>query len=271
MPFIEHDLATILSSLSEPFLPSETKLLFTQLTSALAYLHAQHILHRDLKTSNLLLNNAGELKLADFGMARYTSTPPPPHLTQLVVTLWYRAPELLLGTKTYDSSIDMWSLGCILGELLTTHPLLPGTNEVSQLSQIFTLLGPPTTQNWPTFRTLPNTKALHPLLSNPSSSTQNPTILTPQKFPYLSSTGLSLLRSLLSLNPSHRPSASEVLNHPYLREEPRAKSKAMFPTFPSKGGLEKRRRVVTPQAPVRGEAPSISEGEVVGLVGERGA
>jgi cell division cycle 2-like len=268
MPFIEHDLKTILDSLSEPFLPSETKLLLSQLTSALAYLHDQHILHRDLKTSNLLLNNLGELKLADFGMARYTSNPPPRHLTQLVVTLWYRAPELLLGTKTYTSAIDIWSLGCIFGELLTSQPLLPAKNEVSLLSSIFTLLGTPTTASWPHFRSLPNTKALYPLLSN--NTAQPPATLLQNKFPYLSSTGLSLLKACLSLNPDHRPSAAEVLSHPYFSEDPRAKPKEMFPTFPSKGGLEKRRKLATPQAPIRGEAPRIDEREVQGLFGSDG-
>lgn len=262
MPFVEHDLKTILDSLSEPFLPSETKLLLSQLTSALAYLHDQHILHRDLKTSNLLLNNLGELKLADFGMARYTSSPPPRHLTQLVVTLWYRSPELLLGARSYTAAIDVWSLGCIFAELLTTEPLLRGKNEVSQLSEIFTLLGAPTTSNWPSFRSLPNAKALHPVLSN---TTHLVPTLTANKFPYFSSAGFSLLKACLSLNPANRPSASEVLSHPYFSEEPRAKPKEMFPTFPSKGGLERRRRTATPPAPVRGEAPRINERQVQGL------
>lgn len=88
---------------------------------------------RDLKTSNILMNNRGEIKIADFGMARYVGDPAPPDLTQLVVTLWYRAPELLLGAKEYDSAIDMWSIGCIFGELLTKEPLLQGSNEVDEL------------------------------------------------------------------------------------------------------------------------------------------
>ncbi|ETN43397.1 uncharacterized protein HMPREF1541_02556 [Cyphellophora europaea CBS 101466] len=262
MPFFEHDLKTILSTLTEPFLPSETKLLLTQLTSALHYLHAQHILHRDLKTSNLLLNNLGTLKLADFGMARYTSVPPPRHLTQLVVTLWYRPPELLLGTTSYDSSVDIWSLGCIFAELLTSDPLFPGKNEVDQLSLIFSLLGTPTSSSWPGFRSLPNAKALHPVLAKtPELSSR----LNASKFPYLSSAGLRLLASCLSLNPMNRPTAEELLSHRYFTEEPRAKPKEMFPTFPSKAGLEKRRRLPTPQAPVRGEAPKIDERQLAGI------
>lgn len=90
MDFLEHDLKTLLEDMAEPFLPSEIKTLMLQIVSATQYLHSNWILHRDLKTSNLLLNNRGEIKIADFGMARYTGSPPP-KLTQLVVTLWYRS------------------------------------------------------------------------------------------------------------------------------------------------------------------------------------
>lgn len=136
MEFLEHDLKTLQEDMDEPFLPSEVKTLMLQLGSAVEFLHEHWILHRDLKTSNILMNNRGEIKLADFGMARFCGDPPPQNLTQLVVTLWYRSPELLLGTTTYDSSVDMWSLGCIFGELLTRNPLLQGKNEVDQLSKV---------------------------------------------------------------------------------------------------------------------------------------
>lgn len=119
----------------DAFSPSEIKTLLLQLTSAVDYLHSNWILHRDLKTSNLLMNNRGQMKVADFGMARYYGDPPP-KLTQLVVTLWYRAPELLLGAEKYGAEIDLWSIGCIFGELLTKNPLLQGKNEVDQLSKV---------------------------------------------------------------------------------------------------------------------------------------
>jgi len=136
MDFLEHDLKTLQDDMAEPFLPSEIKTLMLQLTSAVEYLHDHWILHRDIKTSNILMNNRGEIKLADFGMARHFSDPPPPNLTQLVVTLWYRAPELLLGAEKYGKEIDMWSLGCIFGELLQKAPLLQGRNEVDELSKV---------------------------------------------------------------------------------------------------------------------------------------
>ncbi|KIW58967.1 hypothetical protein PV05_03457 [Exophiala xenobiotica] len=264
MEFLEHDLKTLLEDMAEPFLPSETKTLMLQIISATEYLHSNWIMHRDLKTSNLLLNNRGEVKLADFGMARYTGNPPP-KLTQLVVTLWYRAPELLLGAEEYDFEIDIWSIGCIFAELLTREPLFQGKNEVDQLSQIFALLGTPTNESWPGFRSLPNAKALHPILSKSTSQSS----LSVAKFPYLTTSGLRLLSSMLSMNPAGRPSASLALTHPYFSEDPRPKAKEMFPTFPSKAGQEKRRRRVTPQAPVRGDAPRLDEHEFKGIFAGR--
>ena len=135
MEFVEHDLKTLLEDMLEPFLPSEIKTLLLQLTSAVEYLHGNWIMHRDLKTSNLLMNNRGQMKVADFGMARYYGDPPP-KLTQLVVTLWYRSPELLLGADKYGSEVDLWSVGCIFGELLKKEPVMQGKNEVDQLSKV---------------------------------------------------------------------------------------------------------------------------------------
>lgn len=266
MEFLEHDLKTLLEDMAEPFLPSEIKTLMLQIVSGVEYLHSNWILHRDLKTSNLLLNNRGEIKLADFGMARYTSNPPP-KLTQLVVTLWYRAPELLLGAGEYGFEIDIWSLGCIFAELLTKEPLFHSQNEVGQLSNIFTLLGTPSNETWPGFRSLPNAKALLPLLSNPKAASTS--TLTASKFPYLTTSGLRLLSSLLRMNPPSRPTATEILSHAYFKEDPRPKAREMFPTFPSKANQEKRRRRDTPRAPERGDAPRLDGQEFEGIFAGR--
>lgn len=261
MDFLEHDLKTILEDMDDPFSPSETKTLMLQLCSTTEYLHSNWIMHRDLKTSNILLNNRGEIKLADFGMARYTGNPRP-KLTQLVVTLWYRAPELLLGAEDYGFEIDVWSIGCIFAELLTREPVFQGKTEVSQLSAIFSLLGAPTRESWPDFRSLPNAKAFDPVLS---SSAYRMSSLNASKSPYLTKAGLRLLSSMLSLNPEGRPSASQLLQHPYFREDPRPKAKEMFPTFPSKAGQERRRRRHTPQAPDRGDAPKMGAEDVASM------
>ncbi|KAJ5569804.1 uncharacterized protein N7459_009234 [Penicillium hispanicum] len=263
MDFLEHDLKTLLDEMREPFLPSEIKTLLLQVVGGLEFLHSQWIMHRDLKTSNLLMNNRGEIKIADFGMARYYGDPPP-KLTQLVVTLWYRSPELLLGADKYGPEVDMWSIGCIFGELLTKEPLLQGKNEVDQVSKIFALTGAPSSQVWPGFRSLPNAKSLR-LPSTSTSSSRNPPLLPRSRFPYLTNAGLNLLSELLALNPASRPTAQQCLSHPYFREDPRPKPREMFPTFPSKAGMEKRRRHHTPEAPKRGqEAPELDFAGVFG-------
>ncbi|KAL8371424.1 hypothetical protein RB595_001295 [Gaeumannomyces hyphopodioides] len=246
LEFLEHDLKSVLEDMPEPFLASEIKTLLIQLASGVSYLHDNFILHRDLKTSNLLMNNRGQLKIADFGMARYVGDPPP-RLTQLVVTLWYRAPELLLGTASYGQAVDMWSVGCIFGELLTREPLLQGKNEVDELTKIFELCGVPTEDSWPGFRRLPNARSLRlPPASLPTGS------LIRARFPLLTAAGSALLSGLLSLDPARRVTAKDMLTHDYFKQDPKPKRETMFPTFPSKAGLERRRRRDTPNAPVRG-------------------
>lgn len=263
LDFLEHDLKSILEDMPQPFLASEVKTLLLQLAGGVAYLHDHYILHRDLKTSNLLLNNRGQLKIADFGMARYVGDPPP-KLTQLVVTLWYRAPELLLGAASYGAAVDMWSVGCIFGELLTREPLLQGKNEVDELTRIFELCGVPTDDTWPGFRRLPNAKSLR-LPANRATAGS----VVRAKFPLLTAAGAALLNGLLSLNPARRPSAKEMMDHVYFRQDPRPKSEAMFPTFPSKAGQERRRRRDTPNAPGRGQAAELGAVDFSGIFNGR--
>ncbi|KAG8415136.1 hypothetical protein J3458_009013 [Metarhizium acridum] len=258
LEFVEHDLKGILEDMPEPFLSSEVKRLLLQLTSGVSYLHENWIIHRDLKTSNILLNNRGQLKIADFGMARYVGDPAP-KLTQLVVTLWYRAPELLLGTKTYDAAVDMWSVGCIFGELITREPLLQGSNEVDQMSKIFELCGVPTEESWPGFRKLPNARSLK--LPKTGLSTGS---VVRARFPSMTTAGASLLNDLLALDPDRRPSAKEMLSHEYFRQDPKPKPENMFPTFPSKAGQERRRRH-EPNAPVRGQAVALGDVDLSGI------
>lgn len=251
LEFVEHDLKSILEDMPEPFLASEVKTLLRQLVAGVAYLHEHWILHRDLKTSNLLLNNRGQLKIADFGMARYVGDPAPPKLTQLVVTLWYRAPELLLGAPAYGAAVDLWSVGCIFGELLTREPLLQGRNEVDELTKIFELCGLPTDESWPGFRRLPNARSLR-LPTAPAGAAAAGSVIR-AKFPLLTAAGSALLSALLALDPARRPSAKDVLQHDYFAQDPKPKHEAMFPTFPSKAGQERRRRKGTPNAPGRGQ------------------
>lgn len=139
MDYVEHDLKSLMETMrhkKQGFVPGEIKCLLKQLLGAVAHLHDNWILHRDLKTSNLLLSHKGILKVGDFGLAREYGSPLKAY-TPIVVTLWYRAPELLLCCKEYSTPIDMWSVGCIFGELLLMNALFPGKSEVDQLNRVF--------------------------------------------------------------------------------------------------------------------------------------
>lgn len=139
MDYVEHDLKSLMETMKhkeQSFFPGEVKCLTQQLLRAVAHLHDNWILHRDLKTSNLLLSHKGILKVGDFGLAREYGSPLKQY-TSLVVTLWYRAPELLLCSKEYSTPIDMWSVGCIFAEFLQMGPLFPGKSEIDQLNRIF--------------------------------------------------------------------------------------------------------------------------------------
>lgn len=139
MDYVEHDFKTLMETMQhrkQSFLPGEVKCLTQQLLRAVAHLHDNWILHRDLKTSNLLLSHKGILKVGDFGLAREYGSPLKAY-TSVVVTLWYRAPELLLCSKEYSTPIDMWSVGCIFAEFLAMQALFPGQSETDQLNKIF--------------------------------------------------------------------------------------------------------------------------------------
>ncbi|CAL1696052.1 unnamed protein product [Somion occarium] len=245
MDFIEHDLKMLLTVMPAPFLQSEIKTLLRQLLSAVAFCHERWILHRDLKTSNLLMNNRGTIKVADFGLARRYGDPVGVGgLTQLVVTLWYRAPEILLGETIYSTAVDMWSVGCIFAELLLKEPLFQAKGEIEMLSMIFKLLGPPTSSTWPDYDKLPLAKTINLPAPHPSQLRQ--------KFPHITNAGVDLLSHMLTYDPEERISAVEALQHPYFKESPFPKHPDLFGSFPSVAAGEKRRKAFdSPTAPVR--------------------
>ncbi|CAO3624431.1 unnamed protein product [Mucor hiemalis] len=178
------------------------------------------------------------------------------NMTQLVVTLWYRAPELLLGGKEYTTAIDMWSVGCIFAELLNNEALLPGRSEIDQLDRIFKLLGSPTEEIWPGYLELPHAKNIAPVYQ-PYSSLRS-------KFTILTQAGLDLLSRLLTYDPSKRITAEEALKHPYFNESPAPKDPSLFPTWPSRSSGHKKREF-SPSAPaaVHGGNPD----DEIGLAG----
>ncbi|KAA0199094.1 hypothetical protein HAZT_HAZT005854 [Hyalella azteca] len=183
-----------------------------QLLNGMNYCHIKRILHRDLKPQNLLIDNKGSIKLADFGLARAFSVPVRAY-THEVITLWYRAPEILLGTRTYCTAVDLWSLGCIFAEMMTCKPLFPGDSEIDQLFRIFRTLGTPTRLDWPGVTDLTDYKSSFPKWQ----VDRHKAIASLTKKLELS--GQNLLEKMLTYDPKQRITARHALVHPYITEE----------------------------------------------------
>ncbi|KAK9473303.1 kinase-like domain-containing protein [Dipodascopsis tothii] len=224
LEYAQHDIAYLLDHHRVKFTASEIKCLMLQLFEGLEYIHSNGIIHRDLKMSNLLLSSKGVLKIADFGMARgYVRDDRP--LTPAVVTIWYRPPELLFGAKRYGAEVDMWSAGCVMGELLLAAPLLPGSTELEQIDLITRLLGPPNERIWPAFRTLPGAKSWR--------TTRHDAVNTLNKvLREATQRTIELVNALLTYDPLKRATAYEAMDSGYFREAPRALEKGLMPTFP---------------------------------------
>jgi len=155
MDFMDTDLEIIIKDPSIVLTPANIKSYILQTLLGLEYLHMNWILHRDLKPNNLLVDSKGCLKLGDFGLAKYFGSPNRQY-THMVVTRWYRAPELLFGSKSYGVGVDIWAVGCILAELLLRVPFLAGETDLDQLGKIFLALGTPNEETWPGLSSLPD-------------------------------------------------------------------------------------------------------------------
>jgi len=190
-----------------------------QMVKGLHFCHSRRILHRDLKPQNLLIDRSGALKLADFGLARAFGIPIRTY-THEVITLWYRAPEILLGCQQYSTPVDIWSIGCIFSEMISKLPLFPGDSEIDQLYKIFRVLGTPTEANWPGVTELPEYKPTFPRWPTLSLSVVVPALVN-------DSSALDLLTQMLLYSPGKRLSAKTILQHPYFDEL--RNSKTAFP------------------------------------------
>lgn len=190
------------------FPPTAKKYVFYQIVKAVAYLHSKRILHRDLKPQNILVDTNGMIKIADFGLARQYSVPIKKY-TPEVVTVWYRAPEILLGSPEYTTSVDTWSLGCILAELYNNEPLFPGDSEIGELFRIFQALGTPSEETWKGVTKLRDYKDVFPKWKS-----QGVKALCPK----LDEEGLDLLEKMLVYDPVNRISPKDALKHPYFKD-----------------------------------------------------
>jgi len=202
--FLDQDLKKHMDSVSS-LSPALVQSYAKQLLQGLAYCHQRRIVHRDLKPQNLLIDQKGSLKLADFGLARAFCVPVRQY-THEVVTLWYRAPEILLGSATYSIPVDMWSAGCIFAEMLVKKPLFPGDSEIDQLFKIFRQLGTPTDDIWHGCTSLPDYKPSFPKWKKQVFG---------KSFDNIHPTAMDLLEKMLIYEPAQRISAREALNHSY--------------------------------------------------------
>merc|ERR1712226_315345 len=184
-----------------------------QMLRGLKYIHSANVLHRDLKPSNLLLNSNCDLKICDFGLAR-VSDPGHNHegvLTEYVATRWYRAPEIMLNARGYTKAIDIWSVGCILAEMLTNQPLFPGQHYLEQLNLIFNFLGSPSREDLAEIRT---DRARNYVRELEHRNPRDFTTMAPQA----DKEAVQLLNKLLLFSPNKRITVEQALAHPYLEQ-----------------------------------------------------
>ncbi|XP_078064392.1 cyclin-dependent kinase 17-like [Mustelus asterias] len=206
--YLDKDLKQYLEDCGNIINIHNVKLFLFQLLRGLAYCHHRKVLHRDLKPQNLLINEKGELKLADFGLARAKSVPTKTYSNE-VVTLWYRPPDVLLGSTEYSTQIDMWGVGCIFYEMATGRPLFPGSTVEEELHFIFRVLGTPTEETWPG------------ILANEEFRSYNYPKYRPEPLvnhaPRLDTEGLDLLAKLLQFEGKKRISAQQAMKHPHFQ------------------------------------------------------
>lgn len=202
---IEQDLNAYIENCPQPGLPEwKTKDITHQLLNGVDFLHSHRIVHRDLKPQNVLISKSGQVKIADFGLARVFSNAMA--LTSVVVTLWYRSPEVLLQSS-YSTPVDIWSIGCIMAELYNRKPLFEGKSDVDQLHKIFSVVGTPARSDWPINVALPW-----------SSFPRLPPFSLSELIPEMGKSGVQLLKRMLTFNPQGRICAMEALQDEYFEE-----------------------------------------------------
>ncbi|KAJ3508694.1 hypothetical protein NLJ89_g5613 [Agrocybe chaxingu] len=243
-PYMDHDLAGLLENERVKLQPSHIKLYMKQLLEGTEYMHRNHILHRDMKAANLLISNNGSLRIADFGLARSfdtsvanarsdgTRTGRDRKYTNCVVTRWYRPPELLLGARHYGGEVDIWGIGCVLGEMFTRKPILPGTSDLDQLEKIWFLCGSPNQHNWPYHDQLPGCEGVIRFKSHTRRLKETYDSVGPET--------VDLLDQLLIINPKERITAAQALEHDYFWTDPLPADPKSLPSYEASHEFDKR-------------------------------
>ncbi|KAF5390091.1 hypothetical protein D9757_003869 [Collybiopsis confluens] len=270
-PYMDHDLAGLLENERVKLTPSQIKLYMKQLLEGTEYMHRNHILHRDMKAANLLINNSGSLRIADFGLARAFETQEfkvAPYMTfdgrerkerkytNCVVTRWYRPPELLLGARNYGGEVDMWGIGCVFGEMFNRRPILPGNSDVDQLDKIWNLCGTPNQYSWPNYDKLPGFEGMQRFTNTVSRRVKT-------TWESAGAETVDLLDKLLMCNPQDRITASQALEHDYFWTDPMPADPKNLPIYEPSHEFDKRsHRQMNPHrpAPPPGIVPPGSSG-----------
>ncbi|MBW0497128.1 hypothetical protein O181_036843 [Austropuccinia psidii MF-1] len=236
-PYIDHDLAGLMENKSITFSVSQIKIYSKQLLLGTAYLHRNKILHRDLKAANLLISNTGQLLIADFGLARsieQQSITNKREYTNCVVTRWYRPPEILLGNRRYGTPVDMWGVGCVIGEMFKGGPILTGTTDVNQCELIFKLCGNPTSKSMPNWDKLPGCEGVRSWANKPRRVREEYERISPEL--------ADLLDKLLVLDPSKRFTAEQALDHIWFWTDPMALDPAKLPHYEPSHEYDRRKK-----------------------------
>lgn len=211
--YLSHDLTGLINHPSFTLTSAHKKDLAKQMFDGLDYLHRRGVLHRDIKAANILISNTGQLKYADFGLARFYTKSRQLDYTNRVITIWYRPPELLLGETKYGPEVDIWSAACVFVEMFTKKAIFPGEGgELSQLDKTYNILGTPTRADWPGIVDLPWFELMQPADRRKRAfEALYKDIFTPAC--------LDLVQKMFKYDPQKRPTAEEVLDHEYFTAE----------------------------------------------------
>nr|XP_028568403.1 cyclin-dependent kinase 20 isoform X6 [Podarcis muralis] len=221
------DLSEVIRNSEQPLTEAQVKGYMLMLLKGVDFCHANSIMHRDLKPANLLISSTGQLKIADFGLARVFTSDGERLYSHQVATRWYRAPELLYGARKYDEGVDLWAVGCIFAELLNNSPLFPGENDIEQLCCVLRVLGTPNQKIWPEITELPD--------YNKISFKEKLPIPLEQVVPDASPQAVQLLKQFLVYPSKQRVQAAQALLHPYFFTPPLPAHHLELP-IPQRGG-----------------------------------